>query len=523
MSTWSDSLGDMFATSALRAPHRVALKMGDETRTYLDWHERSTSLANALVAHGIRPGDRLGAWLHDCIEYLELYAAIVKAGIVIVPVNYRLTASEARYQLEQSGAVGLVFSAVVEEKVAELDLAGELRLIAVGETRLEALPFEDLITRGSHVLPPAPHEDSVFMICYTSGTTGFPKGAMLTHRSAKNGARTQMVAMRVPAYGTNIHTGSLSFPATITTHIFSHVYAGGCSVLLGKFDLERLIDLVEAERATFTSIPSPAVAEFTELGARKPEALQTLTAVLHAGSRVDPPTLQRFGDVVGERYLEAWGMTEISGVLAAATTVVDYREHAGDPEFYSKVGRALPDIVVRVVDEDRNDIAHDGVAVGELVIRSSSTMTGYWDKPEATDRALVDGWYYSGDLGCIHPDGMISIVDRRTDMIVSGGMNIYPAEVELTIGRLDGVADCAVVPGPHPRWGQTVVAVIVPERGFELTEERVIEFARQSLASYKKPTRVVFVDTLPRTLSGKVQRGVLRDMIAPEPDGAGGR
>jgi acyl-CoA synthetase (AMP-forming)/AMP-acid ligase II len=505
----------MLATAALRSPDRIALKMENDARTFGVWHDRSTRLANALLGQGLKPGDRLGAWLHDCIEYIELYAAVAKAGIVLVPVNERLTAREAQFQLEQSGAAGLVFSPDVDDKVSELDAAGELRcLIAVGHSDLEASSFEKLIAAGSTVLPPEPHEDSAFMICYTSGTTGFPKGAVISHRAAKNGARTQMVAMRVPTYGTSIHTGSLSFPATVTSHIITHLYAGGCSFIFGKFDVERMLRVVEAERATFSYVPSPAIDEFTELASRNPPRWQTLRALLHAGSRVEPGLLHALADVIGERYLEAWGMTEISGVLAAATTVVDYRERGHDPNFYSVVGRPLPDVVVRVVDDERNEIPHDGEAVGELVVRSSSMMDGYWDNREATDRVLVDGWYHTGDLGTMHPDGMISIVDRRTDMIVSGGMNVYPAEVELALAKLDGVADCAVVAGEHPRWGQTVVAVVVPQPDAQLTEDRVIEFSRESLASYKKPTRVVFVETLPRTSSGKVQRGVLRDQIA---------
>jgi acyl-CoA synthetase (AMP-forming)/AMP-acid ligase II len=510
-----DTIGGMLELAARRAPDHVALRDGPDSRTYGQWNERSTRLANALLAQGLQAGDRVGAWFEDCLEYLELYGAIAKAGLIIVPVNRRLTPTEASYQLEQSGAVALIFSASLQEVVGSLELPEAIRvLVAVGDSDTEALDFERLIADGSPIPPPPPDEDSVFMICYTSGTTGFPKGAMLTHRNAKNGARTQMVGLRVPSNGVSIHTASLSFPATVTSHVLTHLYAGGTTVLLGKFDVERLIHTVEENRATFTYVPSPALDEFTELAARDPSRWSTLRAILHAGSKVAPSALQRFGDVIGERYLEAWGMTEISGVLAATTTVIDYRERWDDPTFYARVGRPVPDVIVRLVDDDRNDLPHDGTTVGELVVKSSSTMAGYYGKPEATAKALVDGWYYTGDLGSIAPDGMVGIVDRRHDMIVSGGMNVYPAEIELALRGLDGIADCAVVAGPHERWGQTPVAVVVAKPDAELSEEGIIEYSRAHLASYKKPTRVLFIDELPRTTSGKVQRGVLRDLVA---------
>jgi acyl-CoA synthetase (AMP-forming)/AMP-acid ligase II len=182
-------------------------------------------------------------------------------------------------------------------------------------------------------------------------------------------------------------------------------------------------------------------------------------------------------------------------------------------DVFESVGRAVADAVVDVVDPDGNPLPHDGTSVGELIIRSAALMDGYWDNPDATARALRDGWYFSGDLGCMDPAGYVYVSDRRDDLIVSGGINVYPSEVENVLAGCPGVRDCAVVGAPHAKWGMTVVAVVVRESGSGLTEEAVIDYCRQRMASYKKPTRVVFVEELPRTVSQKVRRRQLREML----------
>ena len=235
--------------------------------------------------------------------------------------------------------------------------------------------------------------------------------------------------------------------------------------------------------------------------------------MLHSGSKARPDDLRDVVDAIGDRLVEGLGMTENSGGLITATRRGDFDADSAARDAYASVGRAAVDAAVRVVDADGNDVAHDGESVGELVMTSPALMSGYWDNAEATAHALRDGWYWSGDLGSIDDAGFVYVSDRRTDLIVSGGMNVYPSEVEDAIASHPDVADVAVVGIPHERWGQTVAAVVVPRAGAVLDADRVVSHVRDRLASFKKPTTVVFADELPRTASLKVKRHEVRESI----------
>jgi acyl-CoA synthetase (AMP-forming)/AMP-acid ligase II len=224
--------------------------------------------------------------------------------------------------------------------------------------------------------------------------------------------------------------------------------------------------------------------------------------------------LRELAEVIGRRYIAGWGMTEISGGIGTATTVPDLRSPGQALNFFASVGRPVPDTVIEIVDELGELLPHDGETVGELILYSSSVMRGYWNDPEATERAIRGGWYYSGDLGSVDPAGYVYISDRRKDLIVSGGMNIYPAELELSLAKLPGVKECAVVGMPHPRWGQSPVVAVVRATGFNLSEHDVIDFMVAHLASYKKPQRVLFFDDLPRNTSNKLMKHLVREMVA---------
>jgi acyl-CoA synthetase (AMP-forming)/AMP-acid ligase II len=515
MSALFNDLGELVSSGARRDPNREAIKLWKgSSRTYDQLDRRSTRLANALRGLGLNPGDRVAAWLEDSVEYVELYVAAAKADVIMVPINARLTHHEAAYQLENTGAGVLFFSGRQIDRVAELPAKDEVTMIFVG---VEPAPagsagYEALIADASDAPLPPPLPDDPFMIGFTSGSTGRPKGAVLTHRSCMILATTQLIALRIPMYGVNIQAVSMSFPATIISHLMSHLLAGGTQVLApGRWDSDRLLDIVERERVTHMLLPAPILTEFTDAAAANPKRWESLVSVLHAGSRADPRHLEALADVVGTRYIEGWGMTEISGGVAAATTQNDLLRRADN--FFLTVGRPVPGTMIRIVDDERNPLPHDGEAVGELVLNSKSLFAGYWQNPEATAAAVADGWYHSGDLGAIDHEGNIYISDRTKNLIRSGGMNVYPAEIELVLERCPGVAECAVIGAPHERWGEAPVAVVVRAPDSELDEQAVIDFAVEHLATYKKPARVVFTEELPRTSGGKIMRSVVREIV----------
>jgi fatty-acyl-CoA synthase len=513
-------VGDLARLGARRSPDRVAVKMREgRAVTYAELDERTDRLANALLGLGLCRGDRVGAWLGDCVEYVELYIALAKAGLIMVPVNARVRETEASHPLADAGVRVLFFDGTIAGDVTALDCLDGVEVIAVGgaEADLESRTFEAFLAAGAATSPPGPEPDDVYIIGYTSGTTGKPKGAMLTHRSVLALARLNAMSYHLPLFGTAALTGSMSFVATVPAHFITHLLLGGTLVIMGRWDVESLIDTVEREQATFTYIPSPLIADFCEVARREPSRWSSLESVLHSASRAAPEKLRLLAEVVGGRFVEGLGMTENSGGLITATTREDVEGETRAADLFASAGRAVPESAVMLVDPESGDpIPHDGETIGELAMTSPALMDGYWHLPEATAEALVDGWYRSGDLASIDPAGYVYIAERRTDLIVSGGMNVYPTEVEELIKTMPGVADVAVVGLPHERWGQSVVAVVIPAPGAELDPDAVIEFCRVGLATYKKPTSVRFMTDLPRTVSLKVRRSEVRKMLEAE-------
>jgi fatty-acyl-CoA synthase len=505
---------------ARRGPSTPALAVrGGRHLTYAELEERTNRLVAALVASGLGPGDAVGAWMEDGHEYFELYLAAAKAGLVIVPVNARFKAEEGRYALERARVRSVFFTdgvaPFVEEALSSRDLS---LVVTTGVERVAgAMGYEALLESGSSrpVARPPLSEDSPYILAFTSGTTGYPKAAVLTHGSVIRVCRSQVMSLRIPPYGVRGHTNSMSFTSTVTAHLLPTLYVGGMSVLMGRgWSLDDLTDVVDRFRVTHTTVASPVVREFTEYVERVPERLGSLQSILHAGSKVDSDLLRRLCQAVGRRFIEGWGMTENSGGLVCATSLLDAdgASPLGDGVFET-VGRPVPDSDVEVVDDDGQPLPHDGTSIGELVVRSHCLAQGYWEDEAAGAMAFRHGAYHSGDMGSVDRFGYVRIADRRADLIVSGGMNVYPAEVERIIRSHEAVVDCAVVAAPHPRWGQAVVAVVVARPDNGLTDTAVTEFCKAKLASYKKPAAVVFVEQLPRNASDKVLREDLRRSV----------
>lgn len=516
--TEPQTVGDLVELAAHRDPERIAVKVREsgEARTYGELDERSTRLANGLLESGLRPGDRIAAWMEDCVEYVELYLAAAKGGLIVAPINARFLASEASYLLEDSGAAALAWTPEVAERVHKLDpelLPG--LTIAVRGAEGASKDFEQILAGGDpSAVTTGPEPDDVFILGYTSGTTGKPKGSMLTHRSVLAVGRQNTVSYRLSAHTVFGLTGSMSFVAVVPAHVLCAIGIGATLVMMGRYDVPTLVETIERERITFVYVPSPLLAEFAAAAAAEPQRLRSLHSMMHSASRADPDALQAIFATLGERLVEGWGMTEHSGGLMTATTPDDYLQAATDPSIFATVGRAAIGVAIKVVDEDGSELPHDGVSVGELAFRSPAQTVGYWNLPDATAKALVDGWFHSGDLGTIDAEGYVTIADRRTDLIVSGGMNVYPSEVEACIGEIEGVEDVAVVGLPHERWGKAVIAAVVRgEDGSELTEEQVVEHCGNRLAGFKKPQRVFFLDQLPYTPNLKPARTELREIL----------
>src|SRR5581483_4508435 len=376
------NFGDVIADVARRWPHRQAIGVvGGPAVTYRTFDDRTTRLANALLSVA-SPGDRIAVWLPTGIEYLEVYGAAAKAGMVLVPVHERFTAEEAAYILDDSESRVLIHGAPMDERVAQLDTSTLGRVVTPAA-------YDEFLCAGTGTMPAGPAADDLFLVAYTSGTTGFPKGAMVTHRAVLRGMRVTAMASRLVAYGTQAYASSMSFVPTVTAQILPHLALAGRVLLCGGWDPGRVVDALDRHRATYVYVPTPGLADFAAaVTAAGPQRCPSLATVLHAGSKAPPAALAAAAGALGGRFVEGWGMTENSGFLLTATTTLDMTPPGPSAEVLASVGRPVPGAEIDVVGDDGASLPRDGTTVGGLWARSATLMQGYWRNDRATAAAL---------------------------------------------------------------------------------------------------------------------------------------
>jgi acyl-CoA synthetase (AMP-forming)/AMP-acid ligase II len=514
-------VGHLVHRLARQAPARPVLVGADGrrlTRAQLD--ERTSRLANAFLGAGLVPGDRVAVWMEDLPETIEVYLAAAKASLVGVPIGRLLAAPEAAYVLTDVGARALVTSQGLAERVGpalaatdhELDV-----LVALGDPGTPGTArYEDFLAAGAASMPTARQQadDQDVLVGYTSGTTGFPKGALIRERALREILAISATARRLHLYGTGLMTASLSFPAILPADIFTHLFIGGTIHLTNGWDVERVLSTVERIRATYMYLPSPVMVEFAEAVTAKPDAIASLRTIMHSGSKAPPDKVAAVCAATGGRYVEIWGMMENSGGPVTATTEADLTGDAAD--IFSSVGRPVPACEVRVLDPAAQPLPPGPDNVGELVLASPALFSGYWNNEKATADAVRDGWYRSGDLGWTDEAGYVYLVDRRSDLIVSGGANIYPSEIERIIAAHPGVVEVAVVGVPHQRWGRRPVAVVVPRPGTTISEAEIVALCRAQLARFKAPDRVLFTAEIAHNASNKLLRKKVQEWAESE-------
>ncbi|MFJ5309381.1 acyl-CoA synthetase [Streptomyces sp. NPDC088350] len=482
--------------SARRTPARVAVDYGERSWTYEELDDAVSRAATVLLDQGLAPGDRVGSYGHNSDTYLIGFLACARAGLVHVPVNHHLTGDDLAYIVGQSG------SALV---LADPDLTGQL----ADGTR--TLPLRDadgsLLERLASASPydgPEPRAEDLVQLLYTSGTTALPKGAMMTHRALVHEYLSAITALDLSAGDRPVHSLPLYHSAQMHVFLLPYLAVGATNTILDAPEGDRLFDLIETGRVDSLFAP-PTV--WIGLANRPDFATRDLSGLRKAyyGASIMPvPVLERLRErLPGLAFYNCFGQSEI-GPLA---TVLGPDEHKGRLD---SCGRPVLFVDARVVDEDGKDVP-DGTS-GEIVYRSPQLCEGYWDKPEETTAAFRDGWFHSGDLAVRDAHGFFTIVDRVKDVINSGGVLVASRQVEDALYTHEGVAEVAVIGLPDDRWIEAVTAVVVP-RG-EVTEAQLIDHAREKLAHFKAPKRVVFVEELPRNASGKILKRELRDRFA---------
>lgn len=500
-------IGAWPAAQCRRNPDAVALVDGDGgTRlTYRQLDDRVARVAGALRADGVRPGDRVGLLSTNHPDMLVVIFAVAAVGAVCVPANFRLTADELAYVFGDSGAEVLVVSADLDALGADVAgrdaLAIRRTIVVAGDPSAPGSldVFIDDAPRLDGAVPAGP--SGLALIMYTSGTTGHPKGAMLTHGnimwnaidmlSAGEGLLHTDVTLSVAPL---FHIGALGI------FTLPLLYLGGTVVTVSRFDPALTAELMTRERVTVQFLVPAMWNMLARSGALDGFDDARIRWVLSGGAPCPLPVIRYYADR-GWPFLEGFGLTETSPTC----TVMDTPAVATKA---GSVGRALRHVECRVVDDEGRPVP-DGEA-GELTVRGPNVFSGYWRLPEATAAALVDGWFHTGDVAVRDAEGYVTIVDRKKDMVITGGENVYPVEVERVLTQMPGVADAAVVGVPDERWGERVTAVVVPAPGVTLTAEQVIAFCRERLAAYKCPRAVETVEEIPRNATGKILKRTLR-------------
>jgi len=509
------SHSEQLARAARRAPEAEALKLGATSRSFAELDERVSRLADALSRRGFGAGDRVATLMMNSLEVVETYLAASRLNAICVPVNFRLVADEVAYILQDSGATALVVDAGLAPVAASArQQCPGLRhcLVTGGDPAVAGAgseSYQDAVAAAVSEGPrPDVAEHDPAFIMYTSGTTGRPKGAVLTHFNLLMNTTNMIIGMGFRDDDRRWLSGLPLFHIGGLNGILPYLFLGGSSVILpsGQFDAVQVVDLLESERISacyFVTTQWQAICAVPDLAQRDLSALRRISW----GASVAPPSVlaAMAASFPGVPNYNAFGQTEMSSVTCVLRGEDAVRK-------MGSVGTPIVNVEVRVVDEDMLDVNRG--EVGEIVYRGPTVMQGYWNKPEATEEAFDGGWFHSGDLVRQDEDGFYFVVDRKKDMIISGGENIYCAEVEAVIDAHPGVREVAVIGQPDPKWVEVPVAVIVAvDDSAPPSEADIIEWCRGRLASYKKPARVVTTDILPRNASGKVLKTELRATI----------
>jgi acyl-CoA synthetase (AMP-forming)/AMP-acid ligase II len=507
-------MGEILRRTASRLPNKPALVMGEQSLTYDQFNRRVNRLASALLEMGLNKGDRVAVLTHNCIEYYEIYLALCKAGGVHCPINNLLRPRELQqlaayirprfmiYDAEFSGAVQAVFAA---------EDGPEFFIRINGDSSAPGQDYEKLMAGGNEAEPEVEvRGDDVMSIFLTSGTTGRPKGAVRTHHHNCLNAYAAAVEVGLAPDDRVL----LLFPFYHITYEdrFCHLLVGNTIVIRreGNFRPAEVLDLLAKHRITLCQfVPTMINSMLAEKDIESYD-LSSLRLIMYAAAPMPVELLKRALARFKCKFIQFYGQTE-TGPLTTILRPEDHRLEGSPAELekLASCGRPAIDFDARVVDREGRDVPIG--EVGELVVRGEAVTRGYWELPEETAATIKNGWLHTGDFARMDDEGYFYIVDRKNDMIISGGKNIYPREVEEVLYQHQAVLEATVIGVPDEHWGESVKAIVVLKDGEQAEEQELIDLCKSTLASYKKPRTVEFWDTLPKSSTGKILKRVIRE------------
>jgi acyl-CoA synthetase (AMP-forming)/AMP-acid ligase II len=491
-------------------PDKTALIDGSTELTYSQFADRVNRLRTLIGNLGIGKGDVIAVIAPNCHQFMETYYAAAVSGVVLAPLNFRLAAREIAAILSDSDAQVLLAHEDFRETVVDAcEQASMERVIWFNdeyETKLADLaPATEQVNLNASDLA---------HLYYTSGTTGKPKGVMLTHGNVSCHALSTIGELTLTDRDVWAHVAPM-FHLADAWATFAITWAGGTHVFVPYFNASEVLQTFSQKQVTITNLIPTMLNSMVHSESVGRYEYSSLRCLLSGGAPIAPETVRKIISTFGCDYVQTYGMTETSPYLTLSLLKDHLKSLPSDEQlkYKSKTGRPFISVRLRVVRPDGSDITADESEVGEIIVQGPTVTPGYWKQPQATAEAILNGWLHTGDLATLDSEGYVNIVDRKKDMIITGGENVYSTEVENVLYEHPGVLECAVVGVPDETWGEIVKAVVVPRSGHTLAEPDVISFVRQRLAHYKSPRIVEFISALPRTGSGKIYKKALRDAL----------
>jgi len=503
-------LNTLLARHARYRPDHTAVVFEDERLTFAQLDERVNRVANALAGLGLGKGDKVATMLENCIEVIELYHVAARTGLVVVPLSPLLRGSGLTNLVNDSDARILITNAAMAPEIdslrADLHAIPPDGFVLVDGDAPGYRGYRELVDAAGSEPPAAVIDrDDPFNIIYSSGTTGLPKGIVHTHAIREAYCTGFASTFRLRPESVALHSGSLVFNGAFIT-LMPSFYLGYTYVLMPRFDPDRLIDLVERERVTHTMlVPSQVIALLERPGFGE-ERCGSLEMICSVGAPLHLAPKQELERRLPGRFYELYGLTE------GFATVLDRDDASRKP---GSVGVPPPLYEMRIVDENGADLPHG--EIGEIVGRGPITMPGYYKRPDLTRETIRQGWIHTGDLGHVDEDGFLYLVDRKKDLIISGGVNVYPRDIEEVVARHEAVAEVAVFGVPEAQWGETPVAAVTLREGETAEAEEIRAWVNERVdARFQKLSSVVVLDEFPRNAAGKMLRRELRDRYSSE-------
>lgn len=504
-------VGDIPRRNAGLYPHKTAVIQGDTRISFAQFNERVNRLANGILGLGAAKGDRVAILHQNCHQYIELYFALAKIGTPAVPLNYRYNPKEISYVVQDSGAKMIFFG---KEYLSTIEaLQKEIRslehCICINDTLPAMLNYEGFIAASPAAEPVVSlDEEDIAVLGYTGGTTGRPKGVMTTHRNIITSCyNTSLERLLIPDdRHLIIHP---IFHAGGANSMFAFSFIGGTNVILNTTHIDTILRTIQAHRINhvmFVPTLMLSVIEHPNLGSYD---LSSLKTIYYGTAPISTELLKKAMSLFSCNFSQTYGLTE----TFVPVSILKPQDHTlrGGPEGekrMSSAGREVMGVQVKIVDSQGREVERG--QIGEIVVKGKNVMRGYWNQPELTREVLQDGWLFTGDMGRMDELRYLYIVDRKKDMIISGGENIYAKEVENVLSSHPCVAEAVVIGVPDEKWGEAVKGLVIKKRGADVSEEELISFCKSRLASYKKPKSIEFMDLFPKSAAGKVLKRDLR-------------